>query len=814
MVLLSLQAVAQYSITGKVINAETQEPVAQAEVFNKTTDMILTTDKDGKFQFKNLKKGQYKLLVFSYQYDFTEQIIDLNQNTTVVFSLEAFSDELDEVVINQKREEVFGISRLNAVEGTSIFAGKKTEVILIDQAIGNLASNNARQIYGQVVGLNIYDSNDAGLQLSIGGRGLEPNRTANFNTRQNDYDISADVLGYPESYYTPPAEALKEIQIIRGAASLQFGSQFGGLINFKFKDPEATKPLALLSRQSIGSFGLFTSFNSLSGTIGKFSYYTYFNHKSGDGFRPNASFDSQNFFAGLRYQFSQNTKISVETTYLNYLAKQPGGLTDDMFLENSQFSNRTRNWFEVDWRLFSARLDHKFSARTNLSINFFGLDASRKAVGFRGNPLKINESPIEAPDETDEQGNFVNPRDLLIGDFSNWGIETRLLTRYNIKGKDAVFLIGVKTYKSNNTSRQGPGSNRSDADFRFATDQYPDYANQSSFVFPNANLAIFGENIFMLSEKLSITPGFRFEHIKTESQGQYTDVIPNLAGKIDTTFLEADNRSLRRSFMLFGLGASYQATKSAELYVNVSQNYRSVTFDDIRVVNPSFSIDPDIADEQGYTADFGLRGKWNENLSYDLGGFGLIYDDRIGVVLDDRAKRIRKNIGKAFIYGFEGFVSWNAASLLFPAKESIKLNWFTNMSLTSSQYVNIEENNVTGNKVEFIPGVNLKTGLKFGYKNLMSNIQFTYLSKQYTDVENSERAEAGDIKNGIIGIIPAYHILDISASYKFSKNWRLEAGINNALDTSYFTQRATGYPGPGIIPSQPKAFYTSLQFKL
>ncbi|MDO1502667.1 hypothetical protein Q2T40_21550 [Winogradskyella maritima] len=79
-----------------------------------------------------------------------------------------------------------------------------------------MAANNPRQIYSQVVGLNIYDNGDAGLQLNIGGRGLDPNRTANFNTRQNGYDISADVLGYPESYYTPPAEALEEIQVVRG----------------------------------------------------------------------------------------------------------------------------------------------------------------------------------------------------------------------------------------------------------------------------------------------------------------------------------------------------------------------------------------------------------------------------------------------------------------------------------------------------------------------------------------------------------------------------------------------------------------------
>ena len=81
--------------------------------------------------------------------------------------------------------------------------------------MANLASNNARQIFSQVAGLNIFQNDDAGLQLNIGGRGLDPNRTSNFNTRQNGYDISADVLGYPESYYTPAAEALKEIQVIQ-----------------------------------------------------------------------------------------------------------------------------------------------------------------------------------------------------------------------------------------------------------------------------------------------------------------------------------------------------------------------------------------------------------------------------------------------------------------------------------------------------------------------------------------------------------------------------------------------------------------------
>ena len=131
--------------------------------------------------------------------------------------------------------------KLKDIEKDAVFAGKKSEVITLSKTDINLSSNNARQIFSQVAGLNIYQNDDAGLQLNIGGRGLNPSRTANFNTRQNGYDISADVLGYPESYYTPPSESLDKIQIVRGAAALQYGTQFGGLINFVLKKPNQSK---------------------------------------------------------------------------------------------------------------------------------------------------------------------------------------------------------------------------------------------------------------------------------------------------------------------------------------------------------------------------------------------------------------------------------------------------------------------------------------------------------------------------------------------------------------------------------------------
>lgn len=800
-VFLSLPLFAQFSITGTVISESTQLPIANAEVYNTTNATSTTTDAAGNFQFSNISSGTYNIAVFTFEYDVVERLVTVSEDSTLIFELSPLGEQLSEVVLNKRKERVFALRQLRQVEGTSIYAGKKSEVVLMDNVTANLAGGNARQIYAQVVGLNIYESNDAGLQLNIGGRGLDPNRSANFNTRQNGYDISADVLGYPESYYTPPAEAIDQIQVVRGAASLQYGTQFGGLVNFILKKPNPTKKFEWISRQSVGSFDQFTSFNSMSGTVGKVGYYTYYNYKTGNSFRPNSAFNSYNAFAHLDYAFSERTKVSFEMSYLYYLAQQPGGLTDSQFEEDPTFSNRTRNWFQVDWKLYALKLEHAFSEKTDFSLNLFTLDAYRKSVGFR-------ENRVSQEDDLNE------PRELIVGNFNNWGAEARLLTRYQLFNMENVVLFGTKYYQSNNNTRQGPGTNGSDANFEFASETYPDYDRQSEFEFPNLNLAFFGENIFNISSKFSVTPGFRVEYIKTESQGAYKEINLDLSGNVILNETIPDNRTFKRSFVLLGVGLSYKPITALELYGNISQNYRSVTFDDIRVVNTSLTVDPNITDEEGYTFDIGARGRFQQYVSYDVGAFLLKYDKRLGVILrevsDIEAEQFRGNIGDAITYGIESFVNWNVWET-FSDNKDIKVNTFLNLALTESEYTSSQQNNVVGNEVEFIPKVNLKTGLGFGYKNMLGSLQYTYLSRQFTDATNSLRDF--ESQSGIIGQIPSYDIVDLSLSYSLNRV-KLETGINNLLNNNYFTRRATGYPGPGIIPSPPRTFYALLQFTL
>ena len=103
----------------------------------------------------------------------------------------------------------------------------------------------------------------------------------------------------------------------------------------------------------------------------------------------------------------------------------------------------------------------------------------------------------------------------------------------------------------------------------------------------------------------------------------------------------------------------------------------------------------------------------------------------------------------------------------------------------------------------------MKFGLQFQYKNFTTSVLYSHTSSQFADAQNT----VTPTPNALFGEIPAYSVMDLSMKYHKGK-LSLEAGVNNLLNESYFTRRASGYPGPGIIPSDKRNCYLSLQIKI
>lgn len=700
---------------------------------------------------------------------------------------------MKEVEIRDTKSGNFG--SLRQVDGMKLTAGKKSEVIDVEQLTVNKATNNTRQVYAKVAGLNIFENDGSGLQLSIGGRGLDPNRTSNFNVRQNGYDISADALGYPESYYTPPADALHRIEIIKGAASLQYGTQFGGLLNFDMKQPGDSKAISVESKQTAGSFGFLGSYNAISGTKGKLSYYGYLHYKRGDGWRPNSNFESLNAYVDLHYQVNDKHMLGIEYTHLNYLAKQPGGLDSVMFAKDPRQSNRSRNWFAVNWNLMDVEWDYQISPRTRLQTRVNGLIATRDAIGFRPN----------RPPQPDNGG----ARDLLKGEFKNVTFESRFLHRYQIAGMTQNLLVGIRAYKGYGMSIQGNVNNGSGANFSFDSETSELI---SDYEFPNLNYAAFAEQIVRITDKWNITPGIRVEYIRTAAHGEFQYRERDLRDSVISHNIIKEDRELPRTFVIGGIGSSYKPFTNLEFYGNISQNYRSVTYNDMQVVNPSFKIDPSLKDETGWSADLGVRGNVKNLFRFDVSGFQLYYDNRIGEVGTKdsmgRAIRLRGNLGTARVMGIESFLELDVLKLWHVNPDKWSATVYSNLAFIKSEYIESKIPGVTGNQVEYVPNVNWKTGIQASCRNFKLAYQFSYLSNQYTEATNSPSSGLSAVN----GPVPAYKLMDISAGWSY--RWLLlEASVNNVANVAYYTRRATGYPGPGIIPGDGRSYYFTVGVK-
>ena len=705
--------------------------------------------------------------------------------------------KLKTVIIVTKQQSP---ERMPETKDNILFSGKKNEVLKLSNINGNLTNNNAREIFARIPGVTVWENEGSGLQINVGVRGLSPNRSWELNTRQNGVDMSADVFGYPEAYYNPPLEAVETIQMVRGGASLQFGPQFGGMLNYILKR-ENEKPFSFETQNTVGSYGLISTFNAIGGKYKKWSYYAYNHSRSAKGWRKNNRFESRNTHAFVEYRFSDKTKISGEYTNADYEMQQPGGLTDELFNANTRQSNRARNWFGVPWNIFSLNFDTKINVNLDVNVRAFGLIGKRNSVGFTS-AANIEDAINPLTDQ------FANRR-VDSDEYRNLGVENRNIYRYKLGKTKQNLAFGVRIYQAKTRRFQnGQGTSGSDFDMTILNK----YASELQFT--TKNIALFAENQFKVTDNFSITPGVRFEHINSTAVGN------------DVNFGE---KNIVRNKPLLGLGLEYKLDKT-NIYANISQAFRPVLFNDLTLAAIIDVIDPNLKDASGYNADLGYRGVYKGFLNFDVSLFYLSYNNRVGglrqFINNDPIQGtylFRTNLGETQNKGIESFVDFNITKMVGIEQPYGNVNVFASMSFIDSKYVDfktttasgtapnviITASNLRGNRVENAPRYIHNFGMSWSNQNFSATLQYKMSGKIFTDANNTVKPSV----NGQTGILDGYNIADFSSEYKFLKNYNIRSGINNLLNKDYATRRSSGYPGPGILPGEGRTFYISIGVK-
>ena len=684
------------------------------------------------------------------------------------------------------------LHKLPDVQGTYIFSGKKTEVINLQNLPADITNKTGRQVFAKVPGVFVYDMDGAGNQVNIAARGLDPHRGWEFNIRKDGVITNSDMYGYPASHYSMPLESIDHIELVRGTGSLQYGAQFGGMLNYVSKQSDTTKPFSFENITSVGSYNLVSTYNAIGGKAGKFKYYAYFQKKSRDGYRVNEHTSSQAASVVLTWQPVNNFSIRLEWSNSQYTYRIPGPLTDSMFYADPGQATRARNYFNPNITVPSITTNWQVAPNTKLQLTTSAVLGKRNSVQF--------DKPVNIKDTINAVTKQYNNRQVDIDQFNSHTAEFRLLQQYRLGMQTSTLSAGIQ-YMNNDLHRTqlGVGTTGSDFDLTLVK---PGWGRDVHL--KTSNIAFFAENKFQLLSNLSVNIGARVESGKTDMRGT---IIYYPENKIPV--------SISHNFPLLGASFSYGAATAMEVYGGWSQSYHPMLFKDLIPASLYEKVDSAIKDAKGYNAEIGFRGKW-KFLSWDITGFLLQYNNRFGTLAETDESgsfyTYRTNIANSLTFGAEIFVQ---ADWIFANKTSLYL--FTSTAFTHARYTNGVAKSGTanvsleGNKVESAPDCITRNGVTLRYKMVSFSALYSYTSATFADALNTAAPAKA---TGAVGLVPSYGLLDLNASFRVSKNLNFLVNLNNVTNKQYFTKRPSFYPGPGVWSSDGSNMSVSLAIHL
>lgn len=215
MFLATQLVMAQYKLSGKITDFDTQEPVKNASVYLVDLKTSTVSDQNGNYSFQNLKSGKYFVEITGDNYTSLLVSIEVNQDAVSDFTLQKSTKEIDEVVVT-------AVTRASEL--------KKIPVVIksVDKNIINQnASTNLIDGLKNIPGVNQITTGAAISKPLIRGLGYNRVITLVDGIKQEgqqwggEHGIEIDEF------------SVGKVEIVKGPGSLMYGSDgIAGVLNF------------------------------------------------------------------------------------------------------------------------------------------------------------------------------------------------------------------------------------------------------------------------------------------------------------------------------------------------------------------------------------------------------------------------------------------------------------------------------------------------------------------------------------------------------------------------------------------------------
>lgn len=759
-----------------VVNSSSDEPIVNVVLYNKSKDTYAVTDVNGKVNI-----GSFNSDEFIYFQSISYKTLKLKKSEIINSGnrvrLEIHSQVMNPVVLSASK---FQQRKQNIPQ--KIFAVQRDEVIVNNPQ----TSADLLQQSGKVF---VQKSQQGGGSPMI--RGFSTNRllltvdgvrmnTAIFRSGNLQNVISIDPL------------SVDRTEVILGPGSVVYGSDaIGGVMNFYTINPRFNKDSIAISGNALLRYATANNENTahVDLNIGsrKWAAATSISLNFFDDLRMGAhgpdeylrsqyvvrrdnmdvlienddhliqrptGYDQLNLLQKFRYQPQQDLELGLS---LIYTATSDVPRYDALTRFRESGNPRNARWFygPQTWLMTNFNLTHrgngKWYDRVRFTQAYQQFNESRNVRDFQEPELFVNEERVDVI-----SSNLDFERRNRENNVLNYGVEFVHNRVYSIGG-----VTDIDTGES-----------------VAAATRYPDGSSWRT-------LATYLNYQWKPKEQLALNTGLRYNHVWSDAS-------------FDNEFFDFPfTRSTFNTGALTGaLGAVYATNDNWEIRSNLSTAFRAPNIDDKGKIfdpNPGTIIvpNPDLDSEYAYTAELGVKKRFNEKLLIDVSGYYTLLQDALVtrdfnlngqefVDYQGRLSRVQavQNAEEAMVYGLE-------LGLLYELNKYWKFHG-------NYSWISGEQKDDSGDVTPI-----RHVSPSFGDAHMMYTKENWFLDAFVVfngQLNADEIAPSLQARPHLFALdengspfSPSWYTLNVRASYSFNTHLKVNAALENITDQRYRT---------------------------
>lgn len=740
----------------------------------------MTTDTRGRFRFDNIPAQVCTLTVFAEGFSKASREADPARGAAVEINITMAPSAIAETVF-VTAGHILGLPEsVERIPGSVDYIDSRT--------LETSRAFTSNEVLRKVAGVSARDEEGFGLRPNISIRGVNPTRSSKILFLEDGIPVAFAPYGDNASYYHPPIDRFKSIEILKGSGQILYGpSTVGGVINYITPEPpgDPSGSITLIG----GSRSFFNGLINYGGTWGKTGLLFNFLRKQGEGARENVKSGIYDFnfkavqALGTSQALTLRFNIYNENSNVTY-----SGLRQDEYLANPRQNPFRNDFFYGDRIGASATHAFVFSPGVVLTTNVY-------YAYFKRHWWRQSSNSNQRPNDATDPGcggmanlNTTCGNEGRLRRYHTFGVDPRIRIAWKFMNVSSETDLGFRAHFERQERQQQNGDTPTARSGVIVENNQRKNQAYSGFI----------QNRFSFG-RITVTPGLRIEHIEYARTNGLANAGAGVAGFTSLTQL------------IPGIGASYNPSDRFTVFAGVHKGFAPPRTEDIinNTTGGSIDLDP----ESSWNYEIGFRSNLLAGLKIDATFFRMNYENQIvPASLAGGVGSTLTNGGSTLHQGFEISGKVDAGALfkrqtnfyLRAAYTYLPVAKFT--GIRSSNVAGFSSVSVTGNRLPYAPRQLLTAEVGYSHPGgIDALLESVYVSSQFGDDLNTINPSP----DGQRGVIPSHVVWNATANHNVERiRSTFFITVKNLFDKAYIADRSRG-----ILPGTPRLLQVGVKFR-